>query len=98
MSWASSGAELAQILGKIYLILGDFENWLLCTKHQSLIELFNGRFSEVFKIEKNRIQESEMNGYVVEAKAAKTSNFLFDVSGYDGTYLTRRFSRCPGRI
>ena len=59
------------------MILGDFENWLVCTNQQSLIELFNGRFSEVFKIEKHRIKESEMNGYTAEAKAAKTSNLHF---------------------
>jgi hypothetical protein len=66
LKWSAGGAAQCRILG-------DFANWLNCTRQISFIHMYDGRFSEVFRIEKQRIIECEMNGFSAGVKQSQTS-------------------------
>lgn len=60
----------------VLIFEGDFNSWLLCTKGQSLLYLFEGNFPQLLANEEERREECKKNGFASGVLAAETSKIL----------------------
>ncbi|KAJ3371462.1 hypothetical protein HDU91_005293 [Kappamyces sp. JEL0680] len=58
---------------------GEFTNWLLCTKEQSFMFLYEGNFRAVLETEEERRRECRLNGYSSGEIAAETAIICLQV-------------------